>query len=173
MVENNDVYLKLKITYENRIEEITLQELIPLEDIKNTIMEKFKIKENIKNSLVFAYYDNDGDLCQLEDDVDLFEISKEINDDLYVLELTLMLGESLAASKLLKSQRISKEIKEFNSHDQKDYNKSEIINIKNKEENNSQISKFRINNENDINNSSLESSNIINRPIINITKFKT
>ena len=34
MVENNDVYLKIKITYENRIEEITLQELISIEDIK-------------------------------------------------------------------------------------------------------------------------------------------
>ena len=97
MVDNNDVYLKIKITYENKIEEIMLKELKPIEDIKILVMEKFKIKENIKNSLVFAYYDKEGDFCQLEETDNLFEISKELNDDLYVLDLILILGESLAA----------------------------------------------------------------------------
>ena len=150
MVDNNDVYLKIKITYENKIEEIMLKELKPIEDIKNFVMEKFKIKENIKNSLVFAYYDKEGDFCQLEETDNLFEISKELNDDLYVLELILILGESLSASNLIKSQKISKEIskeiKELNSNEQIDYNKSEIINKKNNIEDNSEISNFNINN---------------------------
>ena len=173
MVDNNDVYLKIKITYENKIEEIMLKELKPIEDIKKLVMEKFKIKENIKNSLVFAYYDKKVYFCQIEETDNLFEISKELNDDLYVLELILILGESLAASKLIKSQKISKEIskeiKELNSNEQIDYNKSEIINKKNKIEDNSEISNFNINNENVINNSNLEFSNIINRSI-NINK---
>ena len=118
MVDKEDTILQLNITYENKKEEIKLLELLSLSEIKTIAMEKFKIPENEGNCLGFSYLDNENDIIELDEreDENLFEISTEVSENLYILNLTLTKyeTEALVTSRTFGNKTPSKSIKNFN-----------------------------------------------------------
>ena len=93
-MEQNDVTLKIIITYNNSSKELTLKEIITYEELKEKAIELFNINENKKDLLEFTYLDEDGDLNILCSDKDeLINAAKEINYENYLLELKLSIIE--------------------------------------------------------------------------------
>ena len=93
-MEQNDVTLKIIITYKNSSKELTLKEIITYEELKEKAIELFNINENQKDLLEFTYLDEDGDLnilCSEKDE--LINATKEINYENYLLELNLSIVE--------------------------------------------------------------------------------
>ena len=99
MVDQNEVYLKIKITYKDKIMELKLKELTTLDKIKDKVLETFRIPPNKKDCIYFSYQDEEGDINPLEENDDLFELSTEQSNDSYVLELALYIGDNLEESK--------------------------------------------------------------------------
>ncbi len=128
MVDKNDVYLKINITYENNQYEILLTDLEPVNEIIKKTLENFKIPKDKEKSL-FLYYDQKGNLNQINENDNLFEISTEIpNQNLYVLNLV----AKLSGTKTLIKENIDKiennKIEEINQNNINN-NEKEMNNI--------------------------------------------
>ena len=99
MVDQNEVYLKINITYQDQTLELKLKELITLDKIKDKVLEKFRIPPNKKDCIYFSYQDEEGDINPLEENDNLFELSTEQSNNSYILELALYIGDNLEESK--------------------------------------------------------------------------
>ena len=142
----NDSNLKINIIYEEKQkqEEILVNNSIDLNIIIEMAMEKFNIPSNNKDSLFFYYFDEDGDMNQLENEDNIFELSNHIKDNnLNVLNLYLSHFDAKSSYNLLSSKKLSKEIIDnIQINTIEDINQNEINNkekdIKDKNENKKQ-----------------------------------
>ena len=141
MVDKDDTYLQINITYEKITKEIKLLELISINELKKQAMENFKIPENKKNFFSFSYLDKENNLIPLDEkeNEDLFDLSNEVSENLYILNLNMYKNEiseemSLKSIKAVEEININKE-----EEDKTDDNKNEELKnslLKIEEENN-------------------------------------
>ena len=145
-INENDSNLKINIIYEEKQkqEEILVNNSIDLNIIIEMAMEKFNIPSNNKDSLFFYYFDEDGDMNQLENEDNIFELSNHIKDNnLNVLNLYLSHFDAKSSYNLSSSKKLSKEIIDnIQINTIEDINQNEINNkekdIKDKNENKKQ-----------------------------------
>ena len=60
MVDKDDTYLQINITYEKITKEIKLLELLSINELKKRALENFNIPENQNNYFSFSYLDNEN-----------------------------------------------------------------------------------------------------------------
>ena len=89
MVDKNEVYLEIKFTFEGQEKTIKLNEILSNKKLLNRALKEYNLPEVQKQNFILKYYDEEGYLCTLEDNVNIFDLSKEKSDNLYYLGLNL------------------------------------------------------------------------------------
>ena len=156
--------------------ELKLKELTTLDTIKDKVLETFRIPPNKKDCIYFSYQDEEGDINPLEENDDLFELSTEQSNDLYVLELDLYIGDNLEESKkdfqdYILSHRNLKttENKIIASKDSSNIDKSKVYeNILLNQNSNENINENNRENINENNNENNKGNNLSDNKEINI-----
>ena len=129
MVDKNDVYLKININYGNNQCEILLTDLLPVNEIIKKAMDNFNIPKKKENSFFFYYNDQKGNMNQINENDNLFELSSEIpNQNLYLLNLVAKLSESQTLNEENIDKIENNKIEEINQNDINN-NENEMNNI--------------------------------------------
>ena len=125
-MDENDIYLKIEIEYEEKFYKFETEEEIKYDDLVKKVINQFEINEDKKDYLEFKYLDEDGDINILrKENDDIFAAAHEDKDGNYSLKLNLNISDY---------KNIKNNINEKNNPNNKINNK-EIIEIENKEEN--------------------------------------
>ena len=86
MVDKTEVYLVVKINFEDKVKEIKSTNLLTIEEIKNEIIKLFSFNDNDKNDLeLFNAKTNE----KLSNNDNIFFLIEEVNDYLYSFEINL------------------------------------------------------------------------------------
>ena len=93
-MDKNEAFLIIHINYENNKAEIKLSELPSIKVLKKLAAKEFNIPKNKTNFLSFRYIDEEGDFNLLNENDNLIVFSKEVSNNLYILDLNLELDES-------------------------------------------------------------------------------
>lgn len=93
-MDKNEAFLIIHINYENNKAEIKLSELPSIKVLKKLAAKEFNIPKNKTNFLSFRYKDEEGDFNLLNENDNLIVFSKEVSNNLYILDLNLELDES-------------------------------------------------------------------------------
>ena len=108
MVDKTEVYLVVKINFEDKVKEIKSTKLLTIEEIKNEIIKLFSLNDNDKNDLeLFDAKTNK----KLSNNDNIFFLIEEVNDYLYSFEINL---KNKKAEKVKGLVNDIKEIKENN-----------------------------------------------------------
>jgi hypothetical protein len=108
MVDKTEVYLAVKINFEDKVKEIKSTKLLTIEEIKNEIIKLFSLNDNDKNDLeLFDAKTNK----KLSNNDNIFFLIEEVNDYLYSFEIKL---KNKKAEKVKGLVNDIKEIKENN-----------------------------------------------------------
>ena len=108
MVDKTEVYLVVKINFEDKVKEIKSTKLLTIEEIKNEIIKLFSLNDNYKNDLeLFDAKTNK----KLSNNDNIFFLIEEVNDYLYSFEINL---KNKKAEKVKGLVNDIKEIKENN-----------------------------------------------------------
>ena len=93
MVDKNDVILEIKFIFEGKEKTLKLKEILTKDKLVNKAIEQFGIPKEQKKNISINYRDEEEYLCPLEDNENIFDLSKEKSENLYYLELVLELHE--------------------------------------------------------------------------------
>ena len=132
MVDNNDVYLDIKLNYKNVIKEINSKDLLTIEEIKTKIKELFGLKKCKLEDLDLLYSKNNNKIIN-EDD--LIFLSDEISEYQYVIEIKVENKSDLKKDEIEKLKRENEEKKE---------RKKQLYILKEKEKINIEINKKKM-----------------------------
>ena len=132
MVDNNDVYLDIKLNYKNVIKEINSKDLLTIEEIKTKIKELFGLKKCKLEDLDLLYSKNNNKIIN-EDD--LIYLSDEKSEYQYIIEIKVENKSDLKKDEIEKLKRDNEEIKK---------KKKEIYILKEKEKINIEMNKKKM-----------------------------
>ena len=99
MVDQNDVFLEIKINYKGQSKEIKTANMLTIDEIKDEIEKKFGINKCDKNKLELFYKNK-----KIVENDNIFYLSEEKNEYLYFLEINLIYND--------KTDELKKEIEQ-------------------------------------------------------------
>ena len=88
MVDQNDVFLEIKINYKGQSKEIKTANMLTIDEIKDEIEKKFGINKCDKNKLMLFYKNK-----KIVENDNIFYLSEEKNEYLYFLEINLIYND--------------------------------------------------------------------------------
>ena len=88
MVDQNDVFLEIKINYKGQSKEIKTANMLTIDEIKDEIEKKFGINKCDKNKLELFYKNK-----KIVENDNIFYLSEEKNEYLYFLEINLIYND--------------------------------------------------------------------------------
>ena len=88
MVDQNDVFLEIKINYKGQSKEIKTANMLTIDEIKDEIEKKFGINKCDKNKLELFYKNK-----KIVENDNIFYLSEEKNEYLYFLEIDLIYND--------------------------------------------------------------------------------
>ena len=88
MVDQNDVFLEIKINYKGQSKEIKTANMLTIDEIKDEIEKKFGINKCDKNKLMLFHKNK-----KIVENDNIFYLSEEKNEYLYFLEINLIYND--------------------------------------------------------------------------------
>ena len=137
-MNEKNIELFIDIQYNNKKISVQMEDIISFEKLLEESMNKFKIKNELKENIFFTFKDEQGDINILKNDEDIINNSKEINSERLSIEINLEICHKNKESKDninngVKNNEIKKFKKEENEKLVKklEEKENEIKNLKN------------------------------------------
>jgi hypothetical protein len=132
-MNDNDYALNIQIIYNNKDYFIDgIKEIITLEELKEKSLNACNIKNKYKDSIIFTYKDEQGDINMIENFEDIIKICEESNKEELLSKINLEINKS--KSRYNEKKKNNKENK--NKYNDENTNLIEKLEEKNKEKDN-------------------------------------
>ena len=132
------VELFIDIQYNNKKISVQMEDIISFEKLLEESMNKFNIKNELKENIIFTFKDEQGDINILKNDEDIINNSKEINSERLSIEINLEICHKNKESKdNINNGEKNNEIKKFKKEENEklvkklEEKENEIKNLKN------------------------------------------